>query len=112
MEVIDNSKQTKFEAFHRENPKVYALYKKIALALIAAGKKRIGSKHIIELIRYESSIRTNGQDYKICNNHTPYYARRFVRDFPQHFDKFKFMQLIETMEEKLKRTNNYGNRLL
>lgn len=90
---IDNTKETKFEMFHRGNPKVYYLYKKVALSLIEAGLQKIGSKMIIERIRYESKLSTTGHDYKINNNFTCYYSRKFCRDFPQYTDKFYFKSL-------------------
>jgi hypothetical protein len=85
-----DQKIEKFETFHRHNPKVYELFKKFAFELINAGHTRIGSQLIIERIRYETAIKTLGDDYKINNNYKPYYSRRFVRDFPEHFLKFTF----------------------
>lgn len=90
----DNTKQTLFEIFHRQNPRVYRLFKKFSLALIEAGHNKIGSKQIVERIRYESAIRTTGNDYKINNNFTCYYSRRFIREFPQHTERFTFRKLV------------------
>jgi len=90
----DKTKESMFEMFHRQNPKVYRLFKKFSLALIEAGHNKIGSKLIIERIRYESAVRTTGNDHKINNNFTAYYSRRFIREFPQHTDRFTFRKLI------------------
>lgn len=75
----------KFEAFHRSNPDVYKIYKIMALEQCERGNK-VASSHLIERIRWEYGI-------KIPNNTKPYYSRRFVRDYPQYIDLFKFTPL-------------------
>jgi hypothetical protein len=90
---LKEPKEVKFQKFHDLNPKVYELYKKFALQLINAGRKRIGSKMIIERIRWETSINTKGEEYKINNDYTCFYSRMFTIEFPQHKDKFQFREL-------------------
>jgi hypothetical protein len=92
-QIFNEPTEVKFNNFNNENPRVYELYKKYALALIQRGHKRIGSKMIIERIRYETKLLTTDKDYKINNNYTAHYARLFTRDFPQHVDKFCFKNL-------------------
>lgn len=86
--------EVKFITFHRANRQVYKLYKKFALKLIAAGEDKIGSKMIIERIRWESRLKKNkGETYKIDNNYTCHYARLFITEFPEHRDRFYFRNL-------------------
>ena len=85
--------EVKFLNFHNENKEVYELYKKYALELIESGRNKIGSKMIVERIRWETIIRTKGDIYKINNNYTCYYARLFIREFPRYADRFNFRQL-------------------
>lgn len=89
---INTSKTTrdKFIIFDRENPNVYKLYKKFAFQIIKKGYNRIGSKMIIERIRWETAINTNDEHFKINNNNSPYYARKFCVEFPEHTTKFHF----------------------
>lgn len=92
MEIKKDTRE-RFNDFHRDNPKVYSLYKKFANELLDSGCKRIGSKAIVERIRWETAISTTDIDYKINNDYTPLYARQFVTDFPDHLDRFVFKQI-------------------
>ena len=80
----------RFNEFHRDNPHVYKLYEHFAFELIGRGHKRLGSKMIIERIRWETMIKTTDETYKISNDFTALYAREFVKNHPQHADKFVF----------------------
>ena len=92
--LFSDTKRDKFNEFHRENPDVYTSFKKFAFQLINAGCKRLGSKQIIERIRFETAIKTTGDpDFKINNNHTCFYSRLFCNDYPEHLNKFNFKQI-------------------
>ena len=84
--------EVKFQNFDRENPHVYEMFKKLSLDMFAKGHSRAGSKMLIEVIRWQTMTKTTDKDYKINNNYAPYLARKFVREFPQHLDKFNFRQ--------------------
>jgi hypothetical protein len=84
----------KFQQFHKEFPQVYLLFKKFALLLIEAGNKKLGSKMIIERIRWE--YKTGSKDtegFKINNNFTAHYARMFIKEYPQYGEYFEFREL-------------------
>ena len=72
-----------FEEYQARNPKIYEEFVKYAKELIKAGEKKIGSKSIFERIRWESKIKKIGE-FKINNNYSADYARKFEQDFP-HF---------------------------
>lgn len=75
----------KFEEFHRLNPKVWDYFCEFTLTLIEAGWKRLGSRFILERVRWEICIATKATDgFKINDHYTPFYARKFMKDFPQH----------------------------
>lgn len=78
-----------FLQFDRDNPEFYRLFCRFTLQLIAAGKSRLSSKLIVERIRWETLIKTTDTDFKINNNFTPYYARKFMADFPNHAGLFE-----------------------
>ncbi len=65
----------RFEEFHRLNPHVYELIMDIALELKKAGHQRAGMKLIFERIRWLYYIGTKGDDFKLNNNYTAFYAR-------------------------------------
>ena len=91
LDLFSVTKREKFNTFHRDNPDVYKSFKKFAFELINAGCKHLGAKQIIERIRFETTIQTQGDpEFKINNNHTCFYSREFCREFPEHLDKFKF----------------------
>ncbi len=79
----------KFDEFHTLNPSVYTLFKKFAFEAIKAGRKRLSTKLIVERMRWEAYVDTAQTDeFKINNNHTAYYARLFMSDYPAYKDFF------------------------
>lgn len=89
IELMTEPMEVKFQNFDLENPQVYKLFKRFALDFIKRGHKRLGSKMIIERIRYETMIRTTGDKYKINNNYTCHYARKFERENPLFIGYFR-----------------------
>ena len=88
-----------FIKFDEKNPHIYALFVKLAFEAFDRGKKRISSKQIIGGIRWNSYIHTDSDDeYKINDAYTAHYGRKFVKDFPEHFDKFEFRELRNNSE--------------
>jgi hypothetical protein len=73
-----------FWDFHQTNPKVYELFDRFTRYAIQRGRKRFSVSVIIERIRWETTIETSNDDFKINNNHRAYYARLWMRDNPQH----------------------------
>ena len=75
----------KFAQFDAANPAVYHMFKRFANDLIAAGRQKLSASLIIERIRWEVIVATMSDDkFKLSNNHTAFYARKFMVDFPQH----------------------------
>lgn len=102
-EHFGKSIQGHFDAFHKANPEIYEEYKILALKAIKAGRKRISSNMIINVIRWEFFISTKPtlfdkpgrhSKYKINNDFSSRYARLFVSDFPQHADKMELRKLL------------------
>lgn len=83
-----NIKQS-FDRFHQENPAFYQQFCRFALQLLAKGHKRLSSKLIVERIRWETMLQSTDTDYKINNNFTPHFARKFMADFPNHDGVFE-----------------------
>lgn len=74
--------------YHEENPHVYEAFKKIVFKAMLKGYKRWSANGVFEVLRYRSAIRGN-DEYKINNNYRAFYARLFIKDFPQHKDFFQ-----------------------
>lgn len=75
--------QTDAEVYDRLNPQVWEYFKLFSLQMLNRGYKRIGSKMIFERIRWETMISGDGT-FKVNNNYTPYYSRKFEAEFPEH----------------------------
>lgn len=84
----------KFLVFHSEHPTVYKLFEKFALQLINNGHEKLGAKMIIERIRWEMSTQSkDAAGFKINNNYTCYYSRLFIKNHPEHSEKFEFREI-------------------
>lgn len=83
----------KFAKFDSANPGIYHLFKRFSYELIRAGRKKISAALIVERIRWEVNINTQSEDiFKLSNNHTAFYARKFMGDHPEHCDIFRIRE--------------------
>ena len=85
--------------YDNDNPLIWKAFKKFTLQEIAAGKKHYSSKSIFERIRWETEIEAKEDRFKINNNYTPYYARKFELLYPEHKD---FFHKRESIKVKIK----------
>ena len=91
-DLFEKSVSDKFNEFDRKNPNVYELFKKYGLEMIHKTTKKVSHKLIVERLRWEFYFKTedDNSDFKINNNYTAYYGRKFIREFPQYTDRFNF----------------------
>jgi len=90
----NESQHERFLRFHLKYPQVYRLFEKFALQLLESGHKTMGSKMIIERIRWEVATQSMDDDgFKINNNYTCYYSRLFMKNNPQHGDCFETREI-------------------
>jgi hypothetical protein len=87
--LFDEKTESRFREYHATNPEVYQWFKKFAFQKIRAGAKHVGAKAIFERIRFDSPVMASGDPFKVNNIFTPYYARLFMRDFPQYAGIFE-----------------------
>ena len=77
--------QDQFEVYAAENPKVYPLFEKFTLEAIGSGRMHLGAKMIWERMRWYADVETRGNDgYKLNNNYTAFYARKFMELHPEY----------------------------
>ena len=81
--------EEKFAKFHAENPKVYRLFDRFAMEAVAAGRLILSAKLIFERIRWETTVITAGDEYKLNNNYHAYYARLWMKRNPYMMVKFR-----------------------
>jgi hypothetical protein len=77
-----------FIKYDNENPQVWEKFKYFTLQAIRSGRNNMGSKAIMERIRWYTMVETSSKDvFKINNNYSAFYARKFMKKHPR-FDGF------------------------
>lgn len=81
----------KFDEYHRLNPQVANALEQMAYDLIKRGRRKIGIKMLMEVLRWNYQMKTDdpNSDFKINNNYAPYYARLLIARNPQWADVFE-----------------------
>lgn len=87
--LFEEKTESRFTEFLRAHPEIYQAYCRLALDKIRAGAKRIGSKAIWEVLRWNTPLREDGSEFKLNNNLTPFFARKFQKDYPQYADRIE-----------------------
>lgn len=82
-----------FEEYDNENPEIWKSFEAKTLQLIKMGRTHYGAKAITEVIRYETIVEGN-DEFKLNNNYTAGYARKFMTYHPSH------KRFFETREQK------------
>ena len=83
--LFDNPKTLdKCEAYDREHPDIWQEFENVTLSLIAFGMEHYGAKAIMEVVRFHHTIgSTAAEPFKVNNNFTAYYARKFMALYPE-----------------------------
>ena len=84
--------QDRFAAFHAANPQVFIALRDLALDLVRRGRTRIGIGMLTEVLRW-SSLRTDGDPWKINNSYRSRYARLLADTFPELASAFEMREL-------------------
>jgi len=78
------------QAFHEKHPEVWRLFVRFTFQMIERGFKNYSVNAIFERIRWESDAGGDGvKRFKMGNNYRAFYARRFMRAYPQHEGFFR-----------------------
>lgn len=72
-----------------ENADLYAEFERLALD-IARHRTHYGARSIVEKMRYDSTIKQRGGEFKINGNYVPCMARLFALCNPSHGALFEF----------------------
>ena len=82
--------QEQVTKFHTEHPEVWDLFVRFSKEMIGRGYKAYSAQSVIERIRWEKDAGSNGTaSFKINNNYTAFYSRRFMRMYPQYEGFFR-----------------------
>ena len=86
---------TDFEQYDRDNPEIWQAFEAQTLWLAGQGFEHYGAKAVFEHIRFERIKRLGVKGhFKLNNNFTACYARKFMRMYPQ------FEGFFETRKSK------------
>lgn len=77
-----------FKEFHKSNPFVYDKLREMALQTKAAGHKRYSIRTLYHVMRWHAALETTDPEFKLNNNHTPFYARLLMAREPELADFF------------------------
>lgn len=77
--------------FDRQHPEVWRWFCRLTFDLIARGFKHYAVNSVFERIRWElDKVGGDGKaQFKLNNNYRPFYARRFMRLYPEHDGFFR-----------------------
>ena len=88
-----------FIDFHLDNPKVWELYLQFASDMVHHGHKKLSSEMLINRVRWETMVNTTDKQFKINNNHKPYYARLLLST--KRFRNTKFLEVRQSCADDL-----------
>lgn len=74
--------------FHQAHPEVWRYFEQFTFDRINQGFQHYSADAIMHRVRWETSAGSKTQ-FKISNNHVAYYARAFMRRYPQHNGFFR-----------------------
>ena len=85
--------QNAFNTFITRHPEVWTLFEKLTLIAIQKGHRHLSADMVMHRMRWEWAIVTNEKPYKLNNNLTPYFARYFHKNHPQHDGFFNLRKI-------------------
>lgn len=77
-------KEIEFAEYNRLNPQVWVWFDRLVRYTISKGCKHTSAYLIFEQIRWETGVETQGDEWKVNNNHRPYYARLWMDMNPEY----------------------------
>jgi hypothetical protein len=78
------------QTFHGEHPEVLKLFIKFTFEKIRQGFKHYSASAVFQRIRWETARpEYEPIEFKLNNNHIPFYARSFMGHYPDHKGFFR-----------------------
>lgn len=77
--------------FHKDHPEVWKQFARLTFDRIALGHKNYSADAIFHRIRWEMTLPTyeKGKEFKLNDHYTAFYARAFMKKYPEHDGFFK-----------------------
>jgi hypothetical protein len=84
-QIYDNARFAEVDA---ANPEIWRLFVHFTFEMVRRGFRRYSSDAVLHRVRWETaSALDDDTSFKICNNWTPFYARKFHKVYP-HLEGF------------------------
>ena len=87
----DDKIERAFQAFHADHPEVYREFCRLVQRLIDKGFRHYSAKAVIEAVRFHTDVNAGYAErgeFKINNNFTALYARKWQQDHPSQASFF------------------------
>lgn len=99
MKTRHDEMQALAEAFDVRHPMVWLLFSEFTSELIERGFEHYSAKGVFERIRWETAqAQTKKSEFKLNNNYSAYYARKFMTQFPDHEGFFRTRRQVSKGE--------------
>jgi hypothetical protein len=85
--------EQRYAEFNARNPHVFTQLETLARAAFNIGRRRIGIKHLFEVLRWNHYFNTRGEKWKLNNNYTSLYARDLLAKHPEWKGLFQTRKL-------------------
>ncbi len=72
-----------FKEHLEDNPDMWAMFVKYAKE-IGEQRKKFSAAGIFHLMRYETMVKEADSEFNVNQNWCPYYARKFLDEYPQY----------------------------
>lgn len=86
-------KEAKFWTFHHENPQVYDELTRLARKARSQGRHRLGIRMLWEVTRWNLTIETTSNDFKLNDHYHSRYARLIMKREPDLSGVFELREL-------------------
>lgn len=73
----------RFAAFHAQNPGVYQRLRELALDAVRRGRRRLSISQLYEVLRWQVSLETKGDEFRLNNSWRSFYARELMASEPE-----------------------------
>tara|TARA_R110002020_G_scaffold148076_2_gene323897 strand:- start:32 stop:304 length:273 start_codon:yes stop_codon:yes gene_type:complete len=82
-----------FKNYDAANPQIWAEFKKFCFLAKERGYTHWSAKGVFEVIRWNTPASDTTTPFKVCNNFTPDYARKMMKEYPEFEGFFRIKQL-------------------
>jgi len=82
-----------FRRYDEQNPQIWEEFVVRSKEAMDKGFEKIGAHFILQIIRWYTGVRANGNTWKVSNNHFPYYARKCMQEHPDTKGLFEIRKL-------------------